>query len=413
MLRNIVLSNFKCLVNAELEGLTKLNILIGSNSSGKSSIFQGLMLVKTMWDEGIRPEEALSHLGLGQVRDVVFKRDPSNAAKIVIGFDLDDYERNRIVELAVEEPVFDLFASSRIGYSLQFSHADARLEVLCGGSSLFEVSTREPGKVAKPLRSELNVSLNWPYPKFGGPPTIVATLYGIGEILRDRFTNRLRHLGALRGSTRLGSQIPDTRPKYVDSRGENVEGILGFMRDDPEDRPVYDKIAYWASEFGLEDVVERTIDGPLWMTTGKDSLLDVDVSRVNTGFGTNQLLSAIVLCFDSRPLSTIMIEQPEIHLHPESQSKLADLFLDVVEYGNQLILETHSEHLLMRLQRYVAEGKLSLKDIAVFFVEKTRSGSEVRKLIMERDGRIPEGLPGFFEADFDELIALLKAREKP
>ena len=87
------------------------------------------------------------------------------------------------------------------------------------------------------------------------------------------------------------------------------------------------------------------------------------VDLPDVGFGISQVLPVLVQCFYAPPRSIIVIEQPEIHLHPSAQSALADVMIDVInskENGNdrniQLIIETHSEHFLRRLQRRIAEG---------------------------------------------------------
>lgn len=82
----------------------------------------------------------------------------------------------------------------------------------------------------------------------------------------------------------------------------------------------------------------------------------------DVGFGISQVLPVLVQCFYAPEGSIILIEQPEIHLHPNAQSTLADVMIDVInskENGTdrdiQLVIETHSEHFLRRLQRRIAE----------------------------------------------------------
>jgi predicted ATPase len=99
-------------------------------------------------------------------------------------------------------------------------------------------------------------------------------------------------------------------------------------------------------------------------TKGSKDLVDLP----DVGFGVSQVLPVLVQCFYAPPGSIILMEQPEIHLHPSAQAALADVMIDVInsrENGKdrniQLIIETHSEHFLRRLQRRIAENTVSQK----------------------------------------------------
>ena len=102
------------------------------------------------------------------------------------------------------------------------------------------------------------------------------------------------------------------------------------------------------------------------------------VNLSGVGFGVSQVLPVLVQCFYAPEGSIILIDQPEVHLHPYAQSALADVMIDVIEsksdFGKgfkerniQLIIETHSEHFLRRLQRRIAEGKLPQDKVSAYF----------------------------------------------
>jgi len=101
----------------------------------------------------------------------------------------------------------------------------------------------------------------------------------------------------------------------------------------------------------------------------------------------------------------LAMEQPEIHLHPALQAELGDVFIESAmgERKNTFILETHSEHLILRLMRRIREGRISHSDVGVIFVEPLPRGSRFVELRIDEDGDFIDEWPGgFFEESFHE-----------
>lgn len=166
-----------------------------------------------------------------------------------------------------------------------------------------------------------------------------------------------------------------------------------------ENGDVKKKVNRWLAAFGLAVNVD-TLQDVIHKLKIRQHSLDLDI--IDVGFGISQILPVIVQGFLSFDNSLTMIEQPEIHLHPKMQADLADLFIDVVN-GNALektnvssfrdtilrkrgvvnkskkilLIETHSEYLLRRLRRRIAEGKIASDDVAIYFIEppKDRNSS--------------------------------------
>jgi predicted ATPase len=127
----------------------------------------------------------------------------------------------------------------------------------------------------------------------------------------------------------------------------------------------------------------------------------------------------IVQCFYAAPHTTILLEQPEIHLHPRVQAELADLFIEAIqsrENGKdrsiQLIVESHSEHLLRRLQRRVAEGAVKPEEVALYFCEAGPQGAKLRPLEVNLFGDIENWPDDFFGDEIGELAARMDAAAK-
>jgi hypothetical protein len=140
-------------------------------------------------------------------------------------------------------------------------------------------------------------------------------------------------------------------------------------------------------------------------------LVDIDkktsVSLRDVGVGISQVLPVLALAYGTAG-KLIAIEQPEIHLHPALQAELGDLFIESALgfRKNTFILETHSEHLILRLMRRIREGKIKPDDVGVIFVEPLSKGSRFLELRIDEDGDFIDEWPGgFFEESFHEKFA--------
>ena len=127
---------------------------------------------------------------------------------------------------------------------------------------------------------------------------------------------------------------------------------------------------------------------------------EVNVALSDVGFGISQILPFIVQTLASSG-QVISIEQPEVHLHPKLQADLGNLLSTAIEkpYRHQFLVETHSEHLILRLQKLVRERKLRPEDISVVFVSRGGTGSSARRLRLDDDGRFIDEWPGGFFAE--------------
>lgn len=135
-----------------------------------------------------------------------------------------------------------------------------------------------------------------------------------------------------------------------------------------------------------------------------DKRTNTIVSHRDVGIGISQVLPVLVMAYGSCD-KLLAMEQPEIHLHPALQAELADVFIDAAlgERKNTFILETHSEHLILRLMRRIREGKISPDDICVLFVEPLSRGSRFVELRIDEEGDFIDEWPGgFFEESFHE-----------
>jgi hypothetical protein len=131
----------------------------------------------------------------------------------------------------------------------------------------------------------------------------------------------------------------------------------------------------------------------------------VEIGLSDVGFGISQILPFIVQSLAATD-QIITIEQPEVHIHPRLQADLGDLLIESIQEPrrNQFIVETHSEHLALRLQRRVREKKLSPSDISIIYVSRGPNGATVQPLRLDEEGDFMDDFPGgFFPERLDEL----------
>jgi len=175
-------------------------------------------------------------------------------------------------------------------------------------------------------------------------------------------------------------------------------------------------IAYWLREMGLINrfrVEEIGKGSNRWQAIVQTSPGGVEAFLTDVGFGVSQVLPVVTLLQYVPEGSTVILEQPEIHLHPLAQANLADVIINAALHRRvQVILESHSEHLLLRLQRRIAEQKISSDEIKLYFCTLLRGESRLKPLKLDLFGQITNWPENFLGDAFGETYAAEMARLK-
>ena len=240
----------------------------------------------------------------------------------------------------------------------------------------------------------------------------------------ENLFSQITYLGPLREYPQRSYIWSGERPQDVGLSGEEAipallaaraEGLTSprLVKVRHSHKPIEQRILEWLQEmelidsFSLEPIAENRKDYEFRVKKNQTSS---EVLITDVGFGVSQLLPVLVLCYYVPEYSTIILEQPEIHLHPKVQSDLADVLIDVVKNRKvQIILESHSEHLLLRLMRRIAEEKLSVDDTALYFCQINDGISEIERLNMDEYGNIRNWPQDFFGDATGELIKKTRA----
>lgn len=234
--------------------------------------------------------------------------------------------------------------------------------------------------------------------------------------MTSRFFQSVEYVGAMRMPPSRTYLYTGERRQKVGANGEHAVTMLAMdsMRRGKKSRGIRQNVIKWLSLAGIASDIKIV---PL-----SDRYFEVHVQHpvtkeyanfADVGYGNSQVIPVLVAGLNSVSGSTFIVEEPEIHLHPKAQAELGDFFLDLHKRGVQSIVETHSEHMIVRLQKHIASGDLKPEDIYIYYVNPTPDGKELVKLELDDKGIFKVNWPGgFFPERLKEARELAMARSR-
>lgn len=450
------LENFKSISGARSVPLRPLTLLFGENSAGKSTLIQSLLLLRQSVAAGSF-KAAGSFTDLGSMQGLIHGHNIELPLGLGVSFvSSPDIDSSRLLPnprltrtltfqftgTGGDAPVSAtvglgdaLFTFARKGPNYTLPVKDFKRAVGLLGDAVF------PPRDAEMTEMETTALANLSEEAF---PNVLFSADGIlvgpvEKLFRDRAERRISGSSV----SAWGSRMLLETGALTGSLGDELIGLLnrmvylGPLRQAPErfsrrhssgpshDTPFFllnhgserDAVSEALQKLGIHytlDVVnpiarkQRDVLGDVASIVLTDTRSGVQVTPADVGFGISQVLP-IVTELSSRTNSLIMIEQPEIHLHPRMQAELADLLIestDATGRANQVIAETHSETMVLRLQRRVREQAISASDILILYVGQDPTGAAtIRELRLDDNGEFLDHWPGgFFDEQFNEMF---------
>ena len=438
MLMHLKLDNFKIWRSTGAMQLAPLTLLLGTNSSGKSSLIQSLLLIRQTvksddpnLDLNLGNPDIGDSVTLGQFKDLLCRygaSSPSNPANHV-GIEFRWSDTGGLADSTL------FSARYRKG-----SAGSAELEYLRIGNNAqgFSVQRRKPGIYRLQLATErkaIGQSASYrPQRSFAFSPAAIAGLGERGEgikamapALLDELS-KIIYLGPVRRlaqrdyvwAGRMPAHIGDDGAKAVDAliaSGVAIQQALRRKQPEPPEAALFNQTVHWLKAMNLAD-------GLAVRSLGNSARYELMIGSngeysnlKDVGVGVSQVLPVIVAALFAEPGHIVIVEEPESHLHPLAQAVLANLLASVSrERKVQFIVETHSEHLFRRMQTLMASQQIGANDAAMYFVERNGKVAKLRSLVLDDFGRVTNWPDGFFgdalgETREQTALAIKRAKE--
>ena len=420
MLRRIGLLNFKCFAQLDLP-CAPLNLLCGLNGMGKSSVIQALLVLRQSFVTGGLLEGrlilggTLTDLGVGS--EVLFegKREAlvgfvlfGDAAEGVAtpwawafehaqaGDQLTAVTRDEVERVLLAEGAPTAWRDARLPSSSDVVASDAALERI-------GVPVPEDGQSRYPRAW---VARAWRgVPPFGG-----RLIYVPAERVGPRKTYPQAEILARHGDFGANAEYAWN---YLNDRQDDLLPDDDPRRAGSAERRLIDVVDHWLQDVSpgahLQLRAVSEADAVIARFTF-DRAGDAETRRyraTNVGFGLSYVLP-VVLGLLAPPGTLCLVENPEAHLHPRGQTKLAELAVRAARAGVQVFVETHSDHFIDGVRIAVRDGLITPDETAFHYFERQKNGrATVSSPAVDADGRLSHWPAGFFDQHEDNLARLL------
>lgn len=433
MLKKISLKNFKSFASMDDLDIRPITVIVGKNSCGKSSLIQSLLLLKQTLESPLPVQLCLDgrFIKCSSLKELSYKLPPINTASIEYTLNFDDISLN----LA--------FSNKRVNGSY-IPVVTKRVLIDSEGNKedIADIKHWEIKKILKNLNFPVEISkvtnTSILYNKFT-PETVrfeftskdgdiekaslpISFLSKMERKVKTDINREIRGIKYLspvrampeRAYLHYSQQVDELAPD-----GSNAAHVLWSKRDE---------LVRWKGSniktstavnkclecLGLSQKITPSKTGDVLYSIGvSEKLSGGKVALSDVGFGYSQILPVILMGLVNKNENLILLEQPEIHLHPSSAANLADLFLEFINNGSRFLIETHSQELINRLRlRVIEKPELKSKINIVFVDSNNQHGSNIKQFEIDENGMFPSWPDGFLDESEKISNAIIDARLK-
>ncbi len=438
----IVLANYRCFGRKQIARLAPLTLLVGENSTGKTSF---LAMIRALWDAVYReriPDFKEEPYDLGSYDEI--GHHPSTGDAPVESFEtgLSDANAFRAMVTFGKNGMVPVPVRTRRSYKdnwYEVRVADNRhivIQVGVGGESW---EKRLPQDVSETLIHTLEAEKIWPliYPRlllsFGGEedqygfePLDGSTAFkeevlkSVYEFMNFSISGRYQRPYASAPVRSKPRRTYDPARITPDPEGDYVPMYLADMFSRNKETWVFlkDQLECFGKASGLFDEISikrfgETGGGPFQVQIIKVGGESPQQRRnlIDVGYGVSQVLPVVTELLRQDAPQMFLLQQPEVHLHPSAQAALGSLFCQVAGKGRQLVIETHSDFIIDRVRMDIRDSKSKLKpdDVSILYFEREELGVRIHSIRLDELGNVkdaPDSYRRFFAQELDRSLGL-------
>ena len=390
MINNISLKNFKCFQQTDIN-LSRITLLTGENSSGKSSVLYGLLAPFQSNDFPFYLSPNGKYVNMGDFKEISFNNLKEN--KIGINISVTDYgEEKRYQTVWGIDSMNRMPKLNHLRYEEDFLDLDLKMS----GENTYTLNLNADNEKGFRTKYENEKNLNFELDKLYNE-IVEGTLPYILDVFTEMDYDALNFIGPFRyepertyyQKTKADEKVGRAGEGYIDQISEWENQKAGEFK----------KLKSVLRNLGLLNAIKaRPLRGGRFELSVKIRPRGVWASLADVGFGISQFLPAVVADLQLSDTSTLLLAQPEIHLHPSVQASLANYFVrQTRETGKQYIVETHSEYLLNRIRLAIVKQEIDPSAVSVYYFENSATGSVTYPIEFTRDGQIKNAPQRFFD----------------
>jgi ABC-type cobalamin/Fe3+-siderophores transport system ATPase subunit len=456
---SLSLGNFRGFKKADRIPLAPLTFLVGPNSSGKSSIYDALLLLTQsevlLTDEPpLVPEWGGPLVDLGSFKDTVFEHNPSLTIRLAVELSLASSTGNGELLHSSQQPAefeFEIRSSKkdpvgnirsiRIIDSVSSEQMTMRFQP--GASPRFK--QKGLGMIDKLKLGQEREGTGYPFADLAGEierrfEKPRGSPRGKRAVARRnawrRITSYMRsseHFVAyIAGTQRVSSGRAAPRRLFSTTTPDELlpnsaRKIFNGVYPAMVEADHRTQLSYLApqkrsnrrvelnrilKQLNIASAISATHLSPYHSKINiKDSVTKITSNLIDVGYGASQVIPVITACLSNRA-GPLFVEQPEIHLHPKAQGTVAELLCDT-SLHRQVFIETHSVHMINRARLRVAQRKLDPKRVVIIYVDRDSHGSQAQVIPLKENGDFGATWPGgFFDERYEDTMALLELKSE-